>query len=126
MRGFREFSLFGQGVGRNRNLYDRRRTPFSGERGRLRRVKAHGQVEWSFRRRQPVGFLVLARAFVLEIEVERAVRVELERHPTADGETIKHIGHLKPFIVIESDRPESINRRKILLLKVNCYRLSAP
>ena len=61
--------LLRQGVGKTRSFHHRRRTPFAGQRCRLRGVEAHGQIERPLRRRQPVGFLVLARAFVLEVEV---------------------------------------------------------
>src|ERR1700722_11287504 len=57
----------------------RRRAPFSRECFGLGTIKAHGQVKCPLRRRKPVGFLVLAWALVLEIEVERTVRVGLER-----------------------------------------------
>src|SRR5262245_44615630 len=54
--------------------YDRRGIPFSGQRLRLRAVKAHRQVEGSLRCRKPIGFLVLSRTLVLEVDIERTVR----------------------------------------------------
>ena len=77
---------------------DRRRVPFAGKRLGLRGVEAHGQIEGAFRRRQPVGFLVLARALVLEIEIERAVGVVFERHPAADREAIEAVRDLEASV----------------------------
>src|SRR5271168_1568660 len=53
----------------------RRRIPFAGERFGLRAIKAHGEVEWPFRRGKPVRFFVFAGAFVLEVQIERAIYV---------------------------------------------------
>ena len=64
-----------------------------------------------FRRGQPVPLLVLARALILEIQVERTVRVVLERHPTADCESIEAVRDLEAVPVIERDRPEGVHGR---------------
>ena len=74
---------------------DRRWIPFASEGFRLRAIKAHGQIETSLWRRKPVALLFLARAVVLEIEVERAIDVGLERHPTRNREAIQAISDLK-------------------------------
>src|SRR6516225_9503797 len=52
---------------RQRHALDRRWVPLAGERLRVRRVKPHQQVELAFWGREPVGFLVCARTFILEI-----------------------------------------------------------
>jgi hypothetical protein len=67
---------------------------------------------------QPVGFLVLAGAFVLEVEVERPIGVSLERHVTAHRETIERVPHLEAFRIVEGDRPESIHWRHCVLVEV--------
>src|SRR5882672_6104295 len=59
---------------------DRRRAPFTGERLGLWTIEPHGQVERGLRRGKPIGFLVLSRALVLKIDIERAIGVGLERH----------------------------------------------
>jgi hypothetical protein len=48
-----------------------------------RSIEAHRQIERSLWCRHPVGILVGARAFVLEIEIEGAVRVKAEQLLTA-------------------------------------------
>jgi len=83
--------------------HDGRRVPFASKSIRLRSIETHGQVEWTFRCGKPVGFFVLPWALVLEINVERAVSVVLERHPTAYRKAVKAIGNLETFRVIESD-----------------------
>jgi hypothetical protein len=100
-------------------LHDWRRVPFAGERVGLRGVKTHSQVERSLRRGKPVGFLVGTRTFILEIEVERAIRVDLERHPITNGKAIETIRNLKALIVVERDRPKSIRWRGGALVEVD-------
>src|SRR3984957_496381 len=82
-------------------LLHRRRAPFSREHIGPGTINAHGQVECALRCWKPIGLLVLAGALVLEIEVERAVCVGLERHPACDRETIQAVSYLKSFRVIE-------------------------
>src|ERR1700737_3564648 len=62
-------TLLGRQTHRCLGLHDRRGIPFTGERFRFWSIEPHGQVERSFRRRKPVGFLAVARVLVLEIEV---------------------------------------------------------
>jgi hypothetical protein len=62
--------------------------------------------------RQPVRFLVRARALALELEIERAVRLGLERHPVRDGEAVDRIRNLEALRVIKGDRPERVSRRR--------------
>ena len=69
--------------------------------------------------RQPVGFFVLAGTRVLEVEVERAVGVLPERHPTADRETIQRVGNLESFGIVKSDRPEGVARRRSAFFEVD-------
>ena len=57
------------------NFLDGRRIPFASQRLGLRAIETHAQVERPLRRGQPVGFLILAPAFILEIRIERAVCV---------------------------------------------------
>jgi ParB-like chromosome segregation protein Spo0J len=68
------------GRGRNRRVLLRseawtslrnwRWVPFARECVALGGIEAHRQVEGAFRRRQPIRFLVRARAFVLEVKIE--------------------------------------------------------
>src|SRR5215471_10695352 len=97
---------------------DRRWVPLAGERLQFRGVETHRQVERSFRGWEPVGLLVRAGAGVLEIEIERSVRVVLEGHPTADGKTIERVGYLEALAVISRDRPESTCRRHLPFVEV--------
>ena len=60
---------------------------------------------------EPVGLLVLARALVLKIKREPAVRVIFEWHPAAHRKTIEAVGHLKTLRVVERDRPERVDGR---------------
>jgi hypothetical protein len=72
-------ALLSRQAGKHLQLRDHRWVPLAGERLSLRGVEAHGQIEGPCRGRQPVGFLVLTRAFVLEVNIERAVGVALPR-----------------------------------------------
>ena len=47
------------------------------------------KIKWPFRRGQPVGFPVVAWAFVLEVKVERTIGVGLEWHVAAHRKTIE-------------------------------------
>src|SRR6516225_6580554 len=95
-----------------------RRIPLTSERLRFRGIDTHGQVERPFWRWKPVGLLVGAGTFVLEIEVERSVSVVLEWHPTADGKPIESVGDLKTFRVIECDRPKGVCGRRVALVEM--------
>src|SRR5882672_766539 len=92
-------------------LHDGRRIPFAGKRLGLRRIQAHGQIEWCLWRGKPVGFQVFSRALVLEIEVKRTIRIVLERHPAADGEAVQGVTDLESVMIVKGDRPEGIDRR---------------
>src|SRR5215471_2205863 len=97
------YDLLGAQANSPRDARYRRRVPFSSERLRFRGVDAHGQVELAFRGWEPVCFLVLAGAPVLEIEVERSVCVVLKRHPTADRKSIERVRDLEALGIIECD-----------------------
>jgi hypothetical protein len=96
-------------------LHDWRWIPLAGQRLRLRRIEAHGEIVRPFRRRQPVRLLVGTRTLVLEVKIERAVRIIFERHPARDGEAIDRVRDLKAFGIIEGDRPEGLRRRGLVL-----------
>src|ERR1700732_1415896 len=99
--------------------HGRRRIPLAGERVELRDVEAHCQVEWPLRRGKPVGLFVLSWALVLEVEVERAVRIVLEWHPATNGETVEAVGDLKALRVVKRDGPKGIHRRRSAFLETN-------
>src|ERR1700730_3806697 len=100
------------------DLFDRRRVPFPRQRIALWRIEPHGQVEGSLWRWKPIGFHVRAGTLVLEIKIERTIRVILERHPTADRETVEPICDLKTVRIIERDRPERFDGRRLPFVKV--------
>src|SRR5215469_2520845 len=52
--------------------------PFAVERLRFGPKKAQEDQEWPTRRRQPIGFLVLARRIVLDVQRHAPVSVELQ------------------------------------------------
>src|SRR3981081_1578862 len=70
--------------------------PFSGKRLGLRAVQAHGYIEPALRRRQPVRFLALSAALLLEIEVERPVSVIMEGHTGTDRLPVEIVGVSEP------------------------------
>src|SRR5580700_9269057 len=80
---------------KQKRLGARRRVPLAGERVRRRTIEAHGQIERSLRRGEPVDLFARPRALVLEIEIKRAVQVIFERHPTAHREAVEAVCHLK-------------------------------
>src|SRR5262249_32514347 len=82
---------------------DRRRAPLACERLRSGRIKPHQQIECALWGWKPVTVLVGIGTFVLEIKIERSVRVVLERHPTTDCEAIERVRNLKALTVIERD-----------------------
>src|ERR1700730_16758108 len=98
---------------------DRRRVPFAGERLGFRGVQAHCQIEWSPRRGEPVGFHVLSGTLVLEIEIERAIGIMLERHPAAYREAVQDVADLQSLLIVKGDRPEGIDRRRSALLETD-------
>ncbi len=93
-------------------------TQLPGQRLGFGRIEAHREVERPLRRRQPVLLLVLARALVLEIEIERTVGIVLERHPAADREPVEAVGNLETLRIVERDRPERLDRRRRALLEM--------
>jgi hypothetical protein len=69
--------------------------------------------------RKPVGFFVFGGAFVLEVKVERPIRIGLERKVAADRETIERVRHLKALSVISRDGPEGVDRRRGSLVEAD-------
>ncbi|MCY1440763.1 hypothetical protein D9M71_570480 [compost metagenome] len=47
---------------------------------------------------------------MLEVQVQRAVVIGLERHPAADGKAFKLVTNLEAFRVVQGDGPEGIDR----------------
>ena len=82
-------------------------------------VESHGQIECAFRCGQPVGFVVFAGTVVLKIQIERAVRVVLEGHPTADRKPIENISNLEAIGIVERDGPECVRWWRCPLFEVN-------
>ncbi|MNF92442.1 hypothetical protein D3C84_750870 [compost metagenome] len=55
---------------------------------------------------------------MLEIQIQRAIGVVLERHPAADGKAVEFVANLEAFRVIQGDRPERIDRRLRALVEM--------
>src|SRR5262245_16345858 len=72
-------------------LHDRWGVPFAGQGLALRGIEAHSQIEGPLRCGQPVGLLAGARTVVLEVQVERTIRVVRKWHPAADGEAVETV-----------------------------------
>ncbi len=83
-----------------KSLY-RRRRPASVDHLALRRIQSHGQVEVSRRCRQPVRLLVGSRRRLLKVEIQRSIRVELERITIADGVPLQIIRRREPVLVLQ-------------------------
>ena len=90
------FSLLSRQARKVRNLRDRRRIPFTCERVGLRRVEAHGQIEGSLRRWQPVRLTVLAGALVLDLNVSGY-----------HGKAVEAVRVARPASIISSARASS-------------------
>src|SRR3984893_19440501 len=85
------------------DLLARRRVPFTRQRIALWRIEPHRQIKWSLWRWKPIGLPVRAGTLILEIKIERTVRVILEGHPAADREPVEPICDLKTVRIIERD-----------------------
>src|SRR5216683_6628419 len=85
-----------------------RRLPGAVERLRLRPVDPHGHVERSLGGGQPVRLLLLARRLALDVDVERAVLVVLERHPGGDVVAVDRVLDEKRLRVVHGQRPEGV------------------
>src|SRR5262245_24599996 len=72
-------------------LPDRRRRPRSIQGLAPRRIQPHRKVELACRSRQPVGFLVRTGPLVLDVDVERAIAVELELVAVAERKATKRV-----------------------------------
>src|SRR5215510_14775198 len=93
--------LWATQAGRSRNARHCGRIPLASQRLRLWCIKAHGEVERSLWRWQPVGLSILARIFILEVQDKRAIRVVLERHPAADGEAVERVCNLVALGIVK-------------------------
>ena len=83
----------------------------------VRPVETQHQVEFAFRRRQPVGFLVGTGALVLDGNHQRTVRLEFWVGAQAHRIAVDRIGDEEHLLVIHRERPESLDRRKLPLLE---------
>src|SRR6266481_1820294 len=88
-----------------------RRLPGAVERLRLRPVDPHGHAERSLGGGQPVRLLLLARRLALDVDVERAVLVVLERHPGGDVVAVDGVLDEERLRVVHGQRPEGVRRR---------------
>src|SRR6516164_11029716 len=87
--------------------------PFAVERLRLGPKKTQEHQEWPTRRRQPIGFFVLARRIVLDVQCHAPVSVALQirQHRQIDEVAVEGIRNKEPgrqFIYCQ--RPERVDR----------------
>ena len=59
---------------------------------------------------------------MLEIEIERSIRVVRQRVTITDREAVEFVGDLKSFSVVHGDRPERINRRQRIGIEMDDVR----
>src|SRR5215468_7266007 len=55
---------------------------------------------------------------MLNEQVERTIRIELERIAVANGEAMKRVGYKISLFVVQGNRPEGANRRYLLFRKM--------
>src|SRR5580765_6625397 len=92
---------------------DHRRLPGAVEHGLLGPIGADPDREIACRRRKPVGFLVLARRLVPEIEGQAAIVVVLQRLVLgAEREAVQRVWVEEMFGVVHRQRPEALRRRQ--------------
>ena len=82
-----------------------------------RRV-AQSEVERPLWGRKPIRFFVRARAFTLDIQVERSVRVIPEWHPTADRKAIEGVADLEAVNIIKRDGPKRVCGWHVALIEM--------
>src|SRR4051812_37225130 len=68
---------------------------------------------------KPVGLLTRAGVLALKIQVQRAIPIGFERHPTAQGEAVEAVRNLEASRGIERDRPERRGGRGLALCDVD-------
>src|SRR6266446_2884609 len=93
-------------------------------RGFLRKVVAQREVELPWRGRQPVGLLLRTRRLGLQVDVERPVGVELERHPRGDGVAVEDVHHVEVALVLRHG-PGAVGRRELVFLETHHVRVGA-
>jgi len=86
--------------------------PAAVEDGRLGPIQADGEVEDSIAGGQPVRFALGSGVLALDVEIERAVGVELQVIAIADGEAVDGIGDEVAIFVVGGDGPEGLHGRK--------------
>src|SRR5262249_27182144 len=83
------------------------------------------QIEACGWRRKPVALLVGAGRIVLDVKIERAIRIELQRVAIADSKALDGVGGKVAVIVVERKRPESFDRRELAFFEVQAVTLGA-
>ena len=68
---------------------------------------------------KPVSLFVCPRTLVLEVKVERAVRIIFKWHPTANRKAIEAVCNLKAVTVVERERPKGIYWRCSAFVEVD-------
>jgi hypothetical protein len=62
---------------------------------------------------------------MLDVDVQGAVRVELERVAVADGKAVDGVRQLKPCLIVHRQRPKTLYRWKLVLREVQDVRVIA-
>src|SRR5207237_10162240 len=93
-----------------------RRSPPSLEQILLRPVDEQGHVEAVSGRRKPVRFLALPGSIVLDVNIQRAVRVEIELVAISDRVAVERVRDEEVFVVVHGKRPEGGCRRRLALV----------
>ena len=88
--------------------------PLAGEYFTFRGVKPHGQPKGCQRRGQPVRLALRARVGVLQVEIQRPVRVVRQWITVADSEAVELVGDLEPVGVIHRHRPKRGDRWQLV------------
>src|SRR5262249_29718431 len=104
--------------------HHRRRSPGAPHDLLVRPEHAQRQIEACGWRRQPVALLVGAGRIVLNVEIERAIAIELQRVAIADSKALDGVGGKVAVIVVERERPESFDRRRLAFFEVQAVTLS--
>src|SRR5579859_1104207 len=62
---------------------------------------------------------------MLHVQIKRAIRIELQGVPVADGKTFDGIGGKVAMLVIQCERPEGLYRRQFAFFKVQRVELAS-
>src|SRR5271170_7317778 len=102
-----------------RDAFECRRMPSPVEDCFFRPIQANGEIKGSVPGREPVRFLFGSGALILEVDVQRAVRIEFHRVAVADSVAVDRIRDEIAVLIVSSERPEGADRRKVGFVEVH-------